>query len=213
MRVAFSILLSIFSFALFSNVCAQQNALNKTREPIRLIKSKPSVYITFECNGRIEPLKSGESNERIWLRLHNNTRWEISFCTFGVPEAYGEVGMYYEVERSTFQESGFGDNSQKVRDNTTKKEIPELPIGYRSHFCSVFRLSPGEEAVFSVPREHLVENLSVRIAFNYGWEDTKNIIISGREPAHNVYFFAADMPSNKDKKYPCDRNLTTTKNK
>lgn len=199
-----AVLLAVLIFVCFpslSHVHAQRKAANKARSAIRLVKDKPSVYITFERKGKREPLDAGEGNEGIWLRLHNNTRWNISFCASGVPKEYGEVGMYYEVEEIPFQESG-GSYAQATQEETlAKREKREIPPGHRiGHVCHVYKLPPGKSIVFSVPREHLAENLAIKVAFNYGWENPEDII-TGREPEHSVYFYASNLPS-----VPHDKN-------
>jgi hypothetical protein len=197
MRAVLFTLLFFVCFPSLSYVHAQRKAANKARSAVRLTKGKPSVYITFERKGKREPLDAGESNIGIWLRLHNNTSWNISFCASGVPEEYGEVGMYYEVEEIPFRESG-GSSTQAMQEKTLpKKEKREIPPGHRiGHVCHVYKLSPGKSIVFSVPREHLAENLAIKVAFNYGWEDLEDII-SGLEPQHSVYFYATGLPSEK----------------
>lgn len=194
MRVGLLTLLLFVGFPSLGYVRAQRNAPNKASNAVRLTKGKPSVYITFERRGKRAPLESGESNEGVWLRLHNNTRWEISFCAFGVPEVYGEAGVYYEVEKIPFQESG-GSYAQTMQGDTpARRENIEPPIGYRKgHVCHVYKLPPGKSIVFSVPREHLAENLAIKVAFNYGWEESEDII-SGLEPQHSVYFYATSLP-------------------
>ena len=197
MRVVSLTLLLFVCFPSFSYVHAQRNTTNKATDPVRLIKDKPSVYITFERRGKRKPLESGESKEGIWLRLHNNTRWEISFCAFGVPAAYGEVGMYYEVEEIPFEKSGGETSESTDRETAAKRKPSKPPIGYRKvHACSVIKMSPGKTIMFSVPREHLAENLAIKVAFNYGWEESEDII-SGLEPQHSVYFYATSLLSEK----------------
>lgn len=142
---------------------------------VRITKQKPSVYLTFERKGTRSPLYEGESNLGIWLRLHNNTRWTIIFPAFGVPEALGQVGMFYEIE-----------------EETSKKKGPDLPTGYRpGHLYSSYYLRPGASVVFSIPREHLAEGLALRLSFSYEWEDQDDVF-AGREVKHQVYFSSSD---------------------
>lgn len=193
MKAILFALLFFVCFPSLSYVHAQRKATNKARSTVRLVKDKPSVYITFERKGKRGPLDAGESNVGIWLRLHNNTRWDISFCASGVPEEYGEVGMYYEVEEIPFQESG-GSYAQAAQGETLAKiEKREIPPGHRiGHVCHVYKLLSGKSLVFSVPREHLAENLAIKVAFNYGWEESEDSI-SGLEPHHSVYFYATSL--------------------
>jgi len=172
---------------------AQKSKVRRNNVSVRMVKDRPSVYIDFLRKGRSQPLEEGESNERIWLRFVNNTRWDISFCASGVPEEYGEVGMYYEVVKMPYQESGT--YSSEERKNEAKgKEKPEIPVGHRrGHVCHVYRLQSGRCVVFSVPREHLAEDLSIKVEFNYGWEKPDDVI-EGLEPQHHVYFYSTKLP-------------------
>ena len=54
------------------------------KEKILIENNRPTVYITFERGGKREPIYTSESNQGIWLRLHNNTKWAINFCTQGL---------------------------------------------------------------------------------------------------------------------------------
>src|SRR5215212_7801727 len=65
---------------------------------VRLDKSKPSIYLEFERRGKRQPLREGEPDEGVWIRLHNNTKWTIYIPTFGVESSYGDVGLFYTVE-------------------------------------------------------------------------------------------------------------------
>lgn len=46
-----------------------------------LRKDRPSVYTEFQRSGKASPLFEGEKEERFWLRLNNNTRWAVAFCS------------------------------------------------------------------------------------------------------------------------------------
>ncbi|MGH9941343.1 MAG: hypothetical protein ACRD9R_03170 [Pyrinomonadaceae bacterium] len=191
--IGFLVLVSLLPFGYIQS----QNKKMRQAGSVRLVKDKPSVFITFERNGKRKPLEAGESDKGIWLRLHNNTRWGISFCGFGVSEEYGEVGIYYDVEEVPFEKSGGSYSLPSEKETLDKKEKPELPTGYGSaHLCAVNRLPPGKSIMFSIPREHLAENLAIKVAFNYGWEESEDII-SGLEPQHSVYFYATSLPSEK----------------
>src|SRR4051812_4328706 len=65
--------------------------------PLKIQANKPSVYISFERFGKTEPLYEGESENRIWLRLHNNTILNIFICHFSVAKVYGDTGIFYRV--------------------------------------------------------------------------------------------------------------------
>ena len=143
----------------------------RRRSEARLNKSLPSVYISFVRFGKAGPVKEGESGGRIWLRLHNNTRWSIELKAYGLPDEYGDAGMYYDL--------------------MSKDEM--LPESERFHGGSVIPLASGKSLLFSVPREHLSNDRELRIHFSFDWQD-RDDISSGREIDNIVSFFASRLP-------------------
>ena len=169
--VAFIILWGIFP------TFAQNERLGRIQENVRIIKDKPTIYISFERLGRREPLKTGESNQGVWLRIHNNTNWSITFSAFGVPHSLGDMGVYYEIEAEP------------------EISLSDVPIGYRPiDVYSTIVLHPKESVGFSVPREHLAKGLGIYVKFNYEWEKRKGYVNIEGEPEHRVYFRYLDLP-------------------
>ena len=74
----------------------QQQRSIKRKVNLRIVRDKPSVFISFDHYGRREPLRVAESSEGVWLRLHNNTRATIFLPSYGVPKEVGQVGLFYE---------------------------------------------------------------------------------------------------------------------
>ena len=146
-----------------------------TSNSVRIIKSKPHVFVSFEREGKIDPLYVGESHKRVWLRFHNNSRWQVMFCSSPVPKEYGETEVAYDVER--YEGSG------------------ETPGTRRSDDCSYLLVESGKSILFSVPREHLTEGLAVRIPFRYKWENNSDGSDNLLEPKHFVYFHSQDIPN------------------
>src|SRR4051812_35514824 len=60
-----------------------------------VVPGLPSVYFELVRAGQAPPLFEGESNERVWLQLHNNAKWAIGFCSFRSAGVYGDVGIVY----------------------------------------------------------------------------------------------------------------------
>jgi hypothetical protein len=140
--------------------------------PIFRDATKPGVYITFVRMGVRETLHADDSTERVFLRIHNNTRWDLLLDVNGVPKSWGDALPYYDV----------------VEDPEGYPPSP-LPRGHGGHVCSIDRLRPGESFLFSVPRAHLGEGLAIQVDFNYSWEaDRPN------EPRHSVVFYHSDLP-------------------
>jgi hypothetical protein len=115
-------------------------------------------------------LRAGESDQGVWLRLHNNTRWPIVIEMNSVPSEYGDAGLFYDV----------------VSDS-------KVILEGQCHVCSSNKLSPGRSLLFSLPREDLVKGGAIRINFSYGWENPDDVF-AGREPEHYVYFYASKLP-------------------
>lgn len=89
-----SIILIGFSIAVPS--FAQRRDFRDTKNNVRLVRSKPTIYIEFVKAGICEPShtttieswspclspnkdEAAESYDAVWLRAHNNSRWAINF--------------------------------------------------------------------------------------------------------------------------------------
>jgi hypothetical protein len=92
---AFSVTVILCSLVL--GLYAQQRRFSGTQSELRLRKDMPTVYITFERAGKRKPLEQGESDQGVWLRLHNNTRWPLTLAMNGVPKEYGDATLFYDV--------------------------------------------------------------------------------------------------------------------
>ena len=179
MKAIVSLLAILFCLAVPSNALAQTSR-SQVRTPeisgrqVRILKNKPHVFISFVREGKLVPLYEGESDRRVWLRFHNNSRWQVMFCSGPVPKEYGETELTYEIER--YRGSG------------------ETPGTRSSDACGYLLVNSGEHVLFSVPREHLIDGLALKIPYRYAWEtdpdDSENIL----EPKHLVYFYSGDIP-------------------
>ena len=146
-----------------------------TSNDVRVIKNKPHIFVSFEREGKIDPLNAGQSDGRVWLRFHNNSRWTVMFCSGAVPKEYGEAEIQYEIER--YRGSG------------------DTPDTSSSDNCVYLLVRPGRSVVFSVPREHLAAGLAVRIPFRYKWETDSDGSDNLNEPKHFAYFYSEDLPN------------------
>jgi hypothetical protein len=162
-------------------ISAQAQKKGTTSVDVRIVKNRPNVFISYERIGKREPQDVGDSDEGVWLRFHNNSRWQVGVCMFDVSKENGDVGFNYEVER---YENAVGEETPVAND----------PEGS----CSIGLIRPGKSLVFSVPREHLADGLAIRLRFRYEWEsDTNTIAGGGREPFHFAYFYSLDIPKSK----------------
>ena len=148
---AFMIRFAIIAIFIFLLTAFGINAQTPADKPSKLDAKRPSVYISFERVGKASPLYEGESDQRIWLRLRNNTSLNIFTCYFLVAKDYGDTGMYFTVDGPP--------TSKQTR-----------PLGYgRADDCSVLTIKPGESALFSIPREDLQPRQKISVSFHYGW--------------------------------------------
>ena len=172
---------AVFLAVTVSFVSAQTRKPSRSSSEIRLSMDRPSVYISYERSGRREPLREGESNEGIWLRFHNNTKWKIIFPASGALETHGDVGMFYTLEVIS----------------ELSDEVVDIPKGYElGHVYSTFELGGGESVLFSVPREHLPKGIVLRVKFSYEWENQDDVF-AGREVEHTVSYYASKLPQLK----------------
>lgn len=204
----------IFSLILAAPSLAQTALPPISKKDVLISKERPSVYLTLERTGQRERVYAEESNEGVWLRLHNNTKWPICVSTessylgektslirlsdgrsvFGLREGV-EISPRHGVEVFDRYESRKApDGSVKINDNIA---APNPPIGYDKggHISAHAWLPPGRSVIFSLPKEHLAKRLAIFVTFKYDWE-TAERDDGSKEPEHRVYFRAADLPPN-----------------
>lgn len=177
--------LMLFLFgSLYSVEGQRKNEVSKASN-IKISADNPSVYITFEKFGKRTPLREGESEDGMWLRIHNNIRHSIRFCSFGTseegeqliaPNNEFQIGINYDIEITNYKLFG--------------KTRADAPNGYPTgSLCFGYELKAGKSVLFSVPAEHLVKGLSIKIPFKYEWEEE-----SEDNPTHFVYFNSESIP-------------------
>jgi len=163
-----------------------------SEDKVKLIKERPAVEIAFDCAGKRDPWREGESSQGTWLTLQNNLKWQLKVpgsyieSNYAWKKGQSEALLFYEIEdnRSRFVRS-------RLRDVSEPKDerIPAPPIGYRmTDLVKYVYLAPGESLVFSIPREHLNSNLALSVSFNFSWEDGMD------NATHRVYFNGSDLP-------------------
>jgi len=174
-------ILILILLCLIPIVSSAQNDAKQSCSDTYLLNTKcPSVYVSFERFGKRNPLYPGESNEGVWLRFHNNTKWNVTIKTLGTKEEYGDFHTFYEID--------------VVGRKRGKADSSEVPIGYRmGHISSVYTLKPGGSFLFSVPREHLATDLFLQIEFSYEWEQNGRGG-GGGNIMHQAKFFSSDLP-------------------
>jgi hypothetical protein len=169
---------------------------------VLLRRDRPSVYIQFERSWKAPPLFEGEREERIWLRLNNNARWAIAFCSLAVERRYGEIGVVHSVKRyRPFAGGSAGSQKRTLGSRSsaktrTLKGFSNQPEGYSAgDTCTPYDLESGKSVVFSVPRSHLDKGLYVEFEFWPEWENRDNEL--GDFPQYYVSFGYSQLPNHK----------------
>lgn len=187
------ILFSLIFVGLFLVYSISVYAQKSIESSVLLNKKRASVYIEFERSGKEQPLFEGESNQRIWLNLQNNSKWAIIFCSFSVEKKYGDLGVVYDVKR--LNQIGGTFTTEQLAQIEREMQNP-IPEGYSTaDTCSEFELASGKSVLFSIPKEHLKKRLYIQIKFSYEWEI--KYPESGGTPSNYVFFGYSSLPSNE----------------
>lgn len=221
MKIAKAFVIVFVVAVAFASCVVAQRRSGGVNKDVRISKKHPTVYISFERLGKREPRHTGESEEGVWLRLHNNTQRNLSLRAYGASDRVfskgddEEAGMFYKVQAvPRFQEIiNFPPKLPPVElPSVTNKQLASVPvevskveehedcevsIGESCHVCSVILSPPGKSLLFSVPREHLCKNLMLYINYQYAFEleEGSSFERSG-EPQHNVYFYGSAISDN-----------------
>jgi hypothetical protein len=138
----------------------------QTPAEVRINPSQPTVYFTAE---RL-------AGENLWLRLHNNSRWAISFEA----ERPAEISIPYRLADGSEIKSLI-----EGAEVFPRYEIENPLTGwYREHPCgfSELWLTPGNSALMRVAIEKLRPLAFVYVSINYEWEGDQ------QRPEHRVKF-------------------------
>jgi hypothetical protein len=139
----------------------------------------PIIYISFEKFGKaIDPLaqrmaeagesaRSKEKGKDVWLRLHNNSKFAISFPTDSLYLGK-RVSVYLSPDCSKVLSLVDG-AEVSIQYQIEEKDGCSVPYGLDTSWKS--RLAPGRSVLFSVRREHLANDRRIYVAFNYDWEE------------------------------------------
>lgn len=160
-------ILNVFSFSIIlffifvSLTFGQSRKFEHSKYIIK--KSLPSIYISFVK--LTEWTNSNDEKETlVWLRFHNNTIWKVILkARSGIGK--DDVSLFYEIMDDDF----------KIIDS-------EL-----CHVCSTIWSSSGKSILFAIPIVRLKQSFSMRISYNYEWEDYPYSDLQN-EPQHFVYF-------------------------
>jgi hypothetical protein len=190
MRITNVLIAVAICSSILNTASGQRRSVYRTSD-VRLSKNHPTVYLTFERVGKRQPSRSGESNDGVWLGLHNNTRWALDVKAHGLANVFlqgneKEVGVYYQVAATLGPSSRYREIPTPPSEEERECKVPLLSYG---DLRSGLALTPGGSILFSVPREHLCKNLYVIVDFSYAWERK-----GFDEPQHSVRFYGIEIP-------------------
>lgn len=198
----------VFSFLFVFSTLAfpQQKGVCENVKDYRLDKNNPSVYLTFERFGKAKgdwkQAKLGEWSDKskiekgndVWLRLHNNSCWEISFSTDSMyiskiasPEDANKPKIVFGV----LEDGAIANVQYQIEEHNRKQVI------YGSHIGSISSLPSGRSVLFSVFREHLSNSRSIYVNFNYEWEQDN--WSNSLAPLHRSFFWGYRLEEETEK--------------
>jgi hypothetical protein len=159
---------------------------------------KPYVYLEFDHLGPRKPIRSGESDMGLWLRIVKNSRLPILVPTFGLAAAGSGAGVLDEVVSSemtttvTTEVDPIGTENKSTESNLhpSTQNTRKIPQGYSSEISSMTRILPGRDLLFSVPSDHVSDHWFLRIRFIL---DT-NTPQTGIVPSSYLDFFKSEIP-------------------
>jgi hypothetical protein len=216
MNTVMNLLRVVVILSLTAVAHAQQRRPRLPDSSIRISKRMPTVHITFARFGKREPRYNDESDEGVWLRVHNNTGWPLVFHGFGrFTRNDEEVTLFYRVEEIPKTRGEVTISSPLVieppplpsfEQPLVQSQAPDPPKAEKAgdckapsgdwgiHVVAPITLPPSKSMIFSVPREALCRNLKIYIVYNYSWEKQDEYRPFDYEPEHRVYFRGSDLP-------------------
>ena len=130
--------------------------------------AKPYVYIQFDHIGSRKPLRKGENDTGLWLRIVNNCRVPITVPTFGLTSDAPGAGVLDEVIPSEVPMAIIADAEPIATEASQKAGADKArvaPQGYSAEVYSMTRILPGKELLFSVPLNHVGDAWFMRVRF------------------------------------------------
>lgn len=173
-------------------VFSQQKATCDETTNYLIDKDMPSVYINFEQFGKATiwtQSKIGEWSDKskiekgkdVWLRLHNNSCWEITFNADSLYLSKTTVDGKFKVIYGALEDGALANIQYRVEEQNRKQ------VAYGSDMGNVSSLPSGKSVLFGVFKDHLSNSRSIYVDFNYDWEvkDFSNNLA----PLHRAFFW------------------------
>jgi hypothetical protein len=205
-HIARIFLVIVVAFSLSTVTFAQRTKSRRDNNSVRLQKDKPTVYISFVRFGQRDSFRTVDSENGVYLKLHNNTRWNLVLRAYGAggykftTADAEEIGMFYGVEEVPKSRKQLGSGTpanpssaliEQPKQQPDPYENCEVARGYSPSTATIIELQPGKSFLFSLPREALCRNLRAYISYQYNWESEG---FDDDEPEHRVYFYGRDLP-------------------
>jgi hypothetical protein len=155
-------------------------------------QSKPYVYLKFDHIGTRKPVRNGEGDIGLWLRVVNNCRISIVLRSFSMPPGISGVGLMDQVVENEpmLQTYSTPDEGQAIQRREDLRKLKHKPEGYMSETSGVVRIQPGTYTLFSVPLNHVDDDWHMRIEFTLDLD--KSSITVG--PFTYLSFYKWDIP-------------------
>jgi hypothetical protein len=153
-------------------------------------KGVSEARIEFVRYGKRPSIYTDESDERVWLRVINQSAKET--LTFDAEDSQRtldfvrrkskELDMYYETVTK--------------EDSASEDEIvAERPVGYtRREAYNIVALKPGQSFIFSVARQHLSKGRAIYIVYYF---DKKKAASAEDGDLRKTYYFASQLPNGR----------------
>jgi hypothetical protein len=184
---------------------AHSQHVSNSSNQFLLNDKKPGAYIIFEKVAKREPTSAGDSDQGIWLRLHNNYRFPILVHGFGDPTPGTDLGLIYRVARmpdspyaGTFAWPLEVDKPPGDRERRCANQ--QIPKGTEFDVFSSVAVGPGESMVFSVPLNHLSDCYYIETTIGFSFEDRLGSV--GNSLSHVLSFFSWGLPEGVRRKLP-----------
>ena len=152
--------LVMFAFAFCTRLIGQQPISDFVLNP-----SMPYVYVKFDHVGPRKPLREGEGQVGLWLRIVNNCRVPITVPTFGLTTGDPGAGVLDEVIPGTVTTSVSSEPDELNPPSGGASASSRHPEGYSAEVFSMTRILPGKDLLFSVPINHVSDNWFMRVRF------------------------------------------------
>lgn len=157
-------------------------------------QSKPYVYLKFDHVGPRKPIGEGEGKVGLWLRVVNNCRIPILFVSHDMPSGSPGVMLDDEVVEVEPTLQIFGSTAEvdeyERQEKLRRSNLHHKPNGYQSEVAGVARIVPGEELLFSVPRNHVNKDWYMRVKFALDLNPSS----IGVGPFTYLTFYESDIP-------------------